>query len=563
VKFIAFAMKQVEETGFGVIGYITSNSWLDSPTFRGVRAEISDSFPVIRVLDLHGNIKKKEIAADGTRDEGVFAIEEGTNITIATKLDCETSISQSDLLGALGTGTGDGKISKLEQSTLSLISNPLSLIAPFYLLIPSSNEGADEYFNYPSFRDIFTSSVLGYQTHRDQLVVSQDKPELLSRLGDFVENIYSDSEIAEKYRVPDKAGWSVSKTRDSLRKIQDISSDVITSLYRPFDSRWIHYSKITVDRPRRLFLDHILKQDNLCIGAGRQGTAIPDRPWELIFVSTTPIDANVFRRGGIDVAPLWLRNASNESSKRPNIDRPNALALGRSINLAYIDGITRGESQKLGNEFRLRDQNSIEEDMWDGRGDLKSNFGPRDMFDYIYAVLHSPDYRTRYAEFLKSDFPRIPTPKTKELFAQLVPLGQGLVSLHLVKPDEAPVLSNPEIRFTGKGEARVEKGYPKYENGKVMINTSRWFEDVPRETWEFHIGGYQVCHKWLKDRSAKGGKNPHPGRILTDEDIMHYRRTVTALTDTRRIMTEIDQAIKKHGGWPGAFIGSGEAEGDY
>jgi len=95
-----------------------------------------------------------------------------------------------------------------------------------------------------------------------------------------------------------------------------------------------------------------------------------------------------------------------------------------------------------------------------------------------------------------------------------------------------------------------------------MINTSRWFEDVSQETWEFHIGGYQVCHKWLKDRSAKGGKNPRSGRMLTDEDILHYRRTVTALTETRRIMTKIDQVIETHGGWPDAFAVSEETERD-
>ena len=87
-----------------------------------------------------------------------------------------------------------------------------------------------------------------------------------------------------------------------------------------------------------------------------------------------------------------------------------------------------------------------------------------------------------------------------------------------------------------------------------MINASRWFEDVPRATWEFHVGGYQVLEKWLKDRAEKGGKNPKPGRVLTDEDILHYRRVVVSLTETRRVMAEIDKVIEEHGGWPGAFV---------
>ena len=86
-----------------------------------------------------------------------------------------------------------------------------------------------------------------------------------------------------------------------------------------------------------------------------------------------------------------------------------------------------------------------------------------------------------------------------------------------------------------------------------MINGSRWFEDVQKATWEFHVGGYQVCEKWLKDRAGKGGKKPSSGRVLTDKDILHYRRVVVALTETRRLMAEIDAVIEKHGGWPGAF----------
>jgi predicted helicase len=180
-----------------------------------------------------------------------------------------------------------------------------------------------------------------------------------------------------------------------------------------------------------------------------------------------------------------------------------------------------------------------------------------ELFSYVYSILFSPTYRLRYVDFLKRDFPRIPIPIGRELFAALAPLGAQLVAFHLLKPDEAPVLQSPEIRFADQGEARVERGYPKYKNGKVMINANRWFEDVPKEVGEFHVGGYQVCEKWLKDRAGKGGQNPRPGRVLTDEDILHYRRVVVALTETRRIMTDIDRVIDQHGGWPDAFTAGG------
>lgn len=259
--------------------------------------------------------------------------------------------------------------------------------------------------------------------------------------------------------------------------------------------------------------------------------------------------------------PLWLKPSAGESHRRPNMDRNWAEGVGQALKLTYEDGIPRGQQGSLGKDFiqPKAEQIGLLDTPWNGRGDLAKTFGPRDLFDYIYAVLHAPTYRSRYAEFLKSDFPRIPTPGTRAIFAALLSLGRELVALHLLKPDEAPVLKNPQdIRFAGTGEARVGKGYPEYSNGKVMINDTRWFEDVPKATWDFHVGGYQPCEKWLKDRAAKGGKKQSDGRVLTDEDILHYRRMVTALTETRRLMAEIDKVIEAHGGWPGAFKVGGE-----
>lgn len=144
-------------------------------------------------------------------------------------------------------------------------------------------------------------------------------------------------------------------------------------------------------------------------------------------------------------------------------------------------------------------------------------------------------------------------PANSEVMRAGILIGRKLIALHTIEVSAVSALKSPDIRFTGSGEARVEKGYPEYKNGKVMINASRWFEDVPKATWEFHVGGYQVCEKWLKDRAGKGGKNPGPGRVLTEDDILHYRRVVTALTETRRLMAEIDTEIERQGGWPGAF----------
>ena len=165
------------------------------------------------------------------------------------------------------------------------------------------------------------------------------------------------------------------------------------------------------------------------------------------------------------------------------------------------------------------------------------------MFNYIYAVLHSPQYRNRYSDFLKSDFPRVPFTCDRPLFAALVALGKRLASLHLMelKGAEAPT-------FPQAGSNRVDKAYYVPPNGKmpgrVFINRDQYFEGVTPETWEFTIGGYRPAEKWLKDRK---------GRVLSDDDIDHYRQILAALADTERLMDEIDQIIEQHSGWPEAF----------
>jgi predicted helicase len=172
--------------------------------------------------------------------------------------------------------------------------------------------------------------------------------------------------------------------------------------------------------------------------------------------------------------------------------------------------------------------------------DDKSNAG-ENLFYYLYALLWSQSYRSRYAELLKIDFPRVPLPRDASVFRELSALGAMLGRTHLLETD---AFGQPMVRSAGRGGTDVAKGHPKFANGKVMINPSRWFEDLPENVWEFHIGGYQVCEKWLKDRR---------GRTLSQKDIEHYQKIIAAISETIRLMSEIDRVIDAHGGWPGAF----------
>ena len=195
------------------------------------------------------------------------------------------------------------------------------------------------------------------------------------------------------------------------------------------------------------------------------------------------------------------------------------------------------------------------------RGDIKHTFGPRDLFDWIYAILHSPTYRSRYAEYLKSDFARIPLPKDHGVFKALIPFGTMLVALHLLDTKVAPGLIDPKsVRLAGSGDNRVVRKAADFENdawegGRMYISPTQWFETIPERVANFHIGGYRPARKWLKDRTASGGKRPTIGRVLTTEDILHYRRMIVAMDKTIDVMAKIDTLIDEHGGWPDAFRG--------
>jgi len=279
---------------------------------------------------------------------------------------------------------------------------------------------------------------------------------------------------------------------------------------------------------------HLQMKDNLAlIGMRHYAYNIPI--YDYVFLSRQIVDSRVFisNKGAASVFPLYVYPKLENDNLFEDSDWP-AGKSGRVPNLA-VEFV-----EELAGKVKL-------EFVSDGVGDLKVTFGPEDVFHYIYAVFHSPEYRRRYAEFLKIDFPRVPMPKSKTLFRKLCKVGDEMAKLHLM---EAPILEDEKKRprFPVEGNSLVEKGYPKYvahadrpQKGKVYINKDQYFEGVTPDVWKFHIGGYQVCEKWLKDRRQ---------RTLSYEDINHYQSIVVALGETIQLMKEIDKIIDAHGDWP-------------
>jgi len=544
VKFIRLAQLKLDRTGLGILGFITNHSFFDNPTFKGMRTRLKQSFGRIRILDLHGNVKKKEKAPDGSPDGGVFEqVAQGVGITEAIKrpgYDEQTQLWRDDLFG-----TVSAKLDYLINAESRITGTAkCPIVAPECFFYPVDIDLKKEWRNFcgiPTLMGANGDPAPGIVTTHDQFAISFTDEEAVEKV-EWLLNTPNESAARERFNLCTQDQWDYATAKRILSR-ENWKEDLVAVAYRPFDRRVTAYNNQIAVHLRNRAMRHMIDSGNVAISTVRQLAALP---WDHALACENIQDdcyvSNRTKERGY-IFPLWLKPSAGEPHRRPNIDRNYAADFGKAIGLSYEDEGRRGQQTNR----------AAGATAWDGRGSLQETFGPRDLFDWIYAIVHSPGYRTRYAEMLKSDFPRVPTPGSHALFKALVPFGRELVDLHLLKPDETTALKNLEIRFAGHGEARVERGYPKYENGKVMINSARWFEDVPRETWEFHVGGYQVCEKWLKDRAAKGGAKPSPGRILTDEEILRYRRIVVALTETRHRMTMIDNVIEKHGGWPNAF----------
>jgi predicted helicase len=252
---------------------------------------------------------------------------------------------------------------------------------------------------------------------------------------------------------------------------------------------------------------------------GRAGL-VASVAWDLVFCTREMCDHNLFYRGSSFNMPLYLHPGGKQADM--NLENWPAGKDGR------IPNLSRKFVEELKKRVKLRFVS-------DGQGDLKGTFGPEDVFDYIYGVLHSPEYRGLYAEFLKIDFPHIPLPKGRTIFKKLCDVGSELTALHLM---EADILEDEKHwpAFDTEGSNEVDKGYPKYiadaskpAKGRVQINKDQYFEGILPQVWKFHVGGYQVCEKWLKDRR---------GRELSYDDKRHYQKITVALGETIKLMKE-------------------------
>jgi predicted helicase len=538
VKFIRFAQWRIEQTGYGILAFITNHSYLDNPTFRGMRQSLMETFDHIYLLDLHGNSKKKERRPDGSKDENIFDIQQGVAISIFVKRAGGkkeiATVRRTHLWGVREVYREidnkrcliGGKYHWLENNDIFTTQwTNLEPQSPFYLFVPQDTHSLTEYERGWKVTEMMSVNVLGFQTHRDHFAIDFDENRLYERISALRNTAYTDTELQNTYKLRDNRDWQLSVARKQLQSNKQWKQHFIHCLYRPFDWRACYFSTVAIDYPRRELLAHVAGRKNLCLNIVRQTKM---ESWQHTIVSNSPTPAvYVELKDGSNVFPLYLYPTDSKATL-PNFDELTNITSERRPNLS--PEFIRDFAARLGMEF-----------IPDGKGNREQTFSPEDVFAYMYAVFHSPTYRQRYAEFLKIDFPRLPLTSNPDLFRALCQLGSELVSLHLMEKHGATLTSYPVSgNHTVDKVSYTEPGLGT-ELGRVWINKIQYFEGVSPEVWNFQVGGYQVCQKWLKDRK---------GRQLSYDDLTHYQRVVSALSETIRLMTEIDTVINNHGGYP-------------
>jgi predicted helicase len=524
IKFIRFAQWRIDKTGFGVLGYITNSTYLEGLTHRRMRESLLDSFNEVYVLNLHGNQMGKKRALQ-VKDENVFDITIGVSIGLFVKLpdqnNCRTFYAEI-------RGDRETKYSALVTSDIATTAwTELHPKSPDFLFVPREGKFGAEYAEFVPVNVVFENYNSALQTKKDAFTVHFTAAELNAVIAD-VRKLDIES-LRRKYHLgPDGRDWTVASAKEDVMRHP---GTLIPIQHKPFDLRVTYFTGRTkgfLAYPRSDVTAQLLNP-NVALATVRQVEGVPDE-CEVLATRIAMTDRSMYSTHGTPyLFPLWLYEERAEGA---------------------------------GKQLRLSDakQTRVPNLSGDFIASLLSRMGaeqvrPEEVFDYIYAVLHCSTYRTRYAEFLKRDFPRIPLTSDAKLFRALAEKGKELVSLHLM---ESPRLEKLITTFPVKGTNVVEKvawaeeggelrspGQPRAAvptqataDGRVWINPQQYFAGVPREVWEFHIGGYQVLEKWLKDRK---------GRKLTYDDIQHWQKVVVALAETRRVMQEIDGLIP---GWP-------------
>ncbi|NJE09231.1 N-6 DNA methylase [Thermococcus sp. M39] len=510
IKFIRFAQWKIEQAGVGVVGFITNNSYLDGLVHRKMRQSLMETFDEIYILNLHGN------AIKGDTDENVFDIKQGVAIAFFVKLregkhraeDCK--VYYYSIVQDSGLFTRLEKYKFLETNTVRTIRwKQIHPKEPYFFFVPTDLSLEDEYNKFPKLDEIFNVYSTGVETQKDKVAITYTPEEIESRIRDFI--TLDDTELYRKYEITDTRDWKLQKVKADLKedfnklgnweRVRELRIKPI--LYRPFDIRWTYFfnkSRSFVAYPRYEVMKHFILGENL--GLILPKTSAYDGKYSLYVLVTDKI---------ADKHALLASKAV--VNKSITVVFPLYLYIGNKLT---------GKVEKTPN---------FKSEFFEELRKRYGNITPEDFLYYVYAVLHDPKYRERYAEFLKFDFPRIPL-YDKETFEKYKRIGKELVELHLMKRD-IQVDIGDNIEGDNLGVEKVK--YDKKKQG-VWINKTTILLGIPEEVWNYTIGGYRVIEKYLKGRK---------GRTLTIDELEHIYRVVEIIKRTIELVDELERIEPK------------------
>ncbi len=672
VKFLRYGQHYIERNGSGVLAFINPHGFLDNPTFRGMRWNLLKTYDKIYTIDLHGNSKKKETSPDGSADINVFDIMQGVAITIFVKTGKKKPTELGKVFHYDLFGKRDFKYDFLSENAVKSIDfKELPNVAPNYFFVNKDFDEQKIFDKGFAVSELFKTNNVGIATAKDALLINNSKTQLLKNVSEF---------------------YSIEVNQILVKSIS----------YRPFDDRFIYYDVKIVERAREKIMLNYFKDKNIGLALCKQFKTGDN--YFHSFISNKIIESSYVSNRTSEITstfPLYLYPETNgqltTDATTPPFGHPSKGEFRvPNLNLEIVNKIANELNLKFTNEKTIIGNSPLE-----GCPHGGVDFSPIDILDYIYAVLHSPNYREKYKEFLKIDFPKIPYPKDTKTFWELVALGSQIREIHLL---ESPKVEDYITQFNIDGDCVVEK--PKYVNspplegcptggvvtiptggvvtssnekeifinkikinqnpilllpynealkkrakelrqaenlsevlfwmqvtkssfhkidfdrqriignyivdfyvkrlglvieidgsshdnkheydakrqlyleslglrvyriqvvdimnrmkivlkdlenyiieqygekpprpsgtplegnfGKIFINQTQYFENVPEVAWNFYIGGYQPAQKWLKDRK---------GRKLEFEDMAHYQKIIVALTETDRLMKEIN-----------------------
>lgn len=478
---------------------------MDSISFRGMRWNLLNTYDTIYSINLHGNSKKKETAQDGSIDQNVFDIMQGVSISIFVKTGKKKKNQLAKVLYYDLYGKRDLKYDFLfDNSVKSINWIELNPFEPNFFLVPKDFSSQKKYDEFIKIDNLLNLNGVGICSKRDDFTIHYTKEKLETTIKEFVN--LQDNEARFFFRLGKDTDWKLSEAKKDLTSNPNFGK-IKNITYRPFDIRHTYYSgnKGFHARPVYKVMQHFINGHNIGVIVSKKSRQLSTG---YMFITNKITDLHILDSAAdaTYIFPLYLypETIAQQSIEQTTERRPN-------LNLEIIKQI----AVKLGLTFT------------DEKETIENSFAPIDILDYIYAVLHSPTYREKYKEFLKIDFPRVPYPKNKKTFRQLIKLGEEIRQIHLL---ESPIVEQYITQYPKDGDNVVSK--LKYEDGKVHINDAQYFDNVPQVAWEFYIGGYQPAQKWLKDRK---------GRKLEFDDILHYQKIIVALSETDRLMNEIDK----------------------